>query len=297
MGTNILHADNMKCICCQSNHIVSQHIEWRKYHKCLVCGFIFISRKVDGNLRHTVFNHYQSIDPHERIAASKESFFRLTLNYLSSQINNDTRSILDVGCGFGYFLEFASRNGWSAFGVDIVDDAVQSARKRVGEENIFHGSLRDAHYPDTYFDAITAWDILMIVDDPLLELRECYRILKQGGIIGIRARNLVFQELIYRLYLPLRKIALRLGVRNPYVFHPYCFTSKSMYFLLHRIGFTRIKIVNSPLTKGDPYSYSGIAGVTTFLKTLVDLLTNVLFRMTAGRCILGPSLLIWAEKP
>ena len=287
----------MKCLCCNSNQIIPQLISSRDYLECLHCGFVFSAKRVDNKLKSRVTDHYQNIDPHERVANSKRSFFKSTLNYLSSEIKGKEKSILDIGCGFGYFLEFASRNGWTTFGVDIVDDAVQSARERVGEKNIFHGSLRDAHYPDKYFNAVTAWDILMIVDDPLQELKECYRVLKQGGTIGIRVRNLVFQKLIYQIYLPLRKIAFRLGVRNPYVFHPYCFTSKSMYFLLRRIGFTRIRIVNSPLTKGDPYSYSGIAGLTTFLKTLVDLLTNVLFRMTGGRCILGPSLLIWAKKP
>ena len=181
--------------------------------------------------------------------------------------------------------------------MEIVDDAVQGARKRLGEKNIFHGYFKDALYPNDLFDAITAWDVLIIVDNPFLELKEYYRVLKPGGKLGIRVRNVTFQKLVYRLYLPLQRIASRLGIKNPYVFHPYCFTSKSLYFLLHRIGFRNIRILNSPLTKGDPYSYVALAWLTTFVKALVDLTNKSVFCITRGRWTWGPSLLVWAEKP
>ena len=155
----------------------------------------------------------------------------------------------------------------------------------------------DANYPDCSFDAITAWDVLFIVDDPLKELKESYRILKHGGQIGIRVRNVIFQQLIYSLYLPIQNLASRFGVRNPYVFHRYCFTSKSMYSLLSRSGFRHIKISNSPLTKGDPYSHAKMSRLTIFTKALIELSARVIFSLTRGRYIVGPSLLVWAEKP
>ena len=243
-----------------------------------------------------MLTYYQNYDPHQRIATSKQHFFRWTLDYLSSEVQTDKRSLLDVGCGFGYFLELASRNSWNTYGVEIVDSAVEVARNKLGEKNIYHGSLRNAHYLDEYFDAITLWDVLVMVENPIEELRECYRILKGGGKIGIRVRNVDFQKIIYHIYLPLSKVASALQIKRPYVFHPHNFTKTALELILRRGGFSDIQIINSPLTKGDPYGHSQNRVLTTIIKNTTDILTKILFQLSRGRLIIGPSLLAWAEK-
>ena len=286
----------MKCICCQSNRIIAQIIALREYHKCLHCGFIFAPGKTDNNFKDILSSHYQNVDPHEQIAASKKSFFEFTLDYLAAEIEADTRSILDVGCGFGYFLESASQHGWDTYGVEITDAAVQGARRKIGEANIFHGFLREAYHSDECFDAITLWDVLVMVDSPSDELKECFRILKRRGKIGIRVRNMFFQKMTYKIYFPFRTVASWLNIKRPYVFHRYNFTAKSLYLLLQQLGFSRIQITNSPLTEGDPYSYTRIGKLTGFLKSSVDIVGRVLFQVSRGRLLTGPSLLVWAEK-
>lgn len=286
----------MKCICCESRRITSTIIGSSEYYKCSFCGLFFISKEADNNRKNIVFDHYRKIDPHERVAASKQFFFKTTLDYLSTQFNNEKRSLLDVGCGFGYFLELASRNGWSVSGVEIVGAAVQSARKTVGEKNIFHGSLKEAQYSEEYFDAITLWDVLVMVDSPFEKLQECYRILKRQGKIGIRVRNVLFQNMTYKIYFPFRNIASWLKVRKPYVFHRYNFHAKSLRLLLERVGFSAIQITNSPLTKGDPYSHTRNNKLTSVSKLLVDAIVRAIFQISGGRLIIGPSLLVWAEK-
>lgn len=284
------------CICCESDQVVPEMVGSIPYSKCMFCGFMFVAEEESKNKRNTVSNHYQQIDPHARVAVSKKSFFRETLDYLSSAIKSPERTLLDVGCGFGYFLEFAARNGWDTYGVEIVDIAVEAARLKVGQKKIFHGSLKEANYEDNYFDALTAWDVLVMVENPFEELKECYRIIKEKGKIGIRVRNVTFQRLAYRLYAPFRKTASYLNIKTPYVFHPYCFTGKSIIYLLQRAGFDSTEVINSPLTEGDPYSYTGITWLTTLLKTAVDLSTKSLYWLTGGRWVLGPSLIAWARK-
>ena len=288
--------ETMGCICCESDRIASEFVGTREYQKCMFCGFMSVTKELNENRRNKVSNHYQNIDPHASVAISKKSFFDVTLDYLGSTIKTHEKSLLDVGCGFGYFLEFAAKNGWDTYGVEIVDVAVDKARQRLGEGKIFHGSLKEANYEDNSFDALTAWDVLVLVEDPYEELRECYRILKKDGTLGIRVRNVTFQKFIYRLYEPFRKISSSLNIRTPYVFHPYCFTSKALTHLLRRTGFSSIEVLNSPLTEGDPYSYTGITWLTTLLKTTVDLSAKSLYWLTGGRWVLGPSLIAWAKK-
>jgi SAM-dependent methyltransferase len=257
---------------------------------------LFDLTKEDKNSSDRISSYYSNIDPHQRVATSKIHFFSYALNYLSSEITSIDRSILDVGCGFGYFLELASRNSWNTFGVEIVDSAVEVAKNKLGEESIFHGSLRNAHYPDEYFDVITLWDVLVMVDSPVEELRECYRILKRGGKVGIRVRNAEFQKIIYRIYIPVSKVASLLKIKRPYVFHPYNFTKTSLDLILRREGFRDIQITNSPLTKGNPYGHSQNKVLISIIKYTIEILTKILFKLSRGRLIIGPSLLVWAEK-
>ena len=136
-----------------------------------------------------------------------------------------------------------------------------------------------------------------MIEHPFEDLLECCRILKNGGIIGIRLRNVLFQKMLYRCFSPFKNLASRIGFKPPYVFHSYCFSPDSIYMLLSRIGFTNIQITISPQTEGDPYKITKIRGLIKILKRLSDTVSKLIFIMSAKKILIGPSLLIWAEKP
>lgn len=286
----------MKCICCLSNKIILLHSGPAGCYSCERCGLIFRENIEEDDYFGRVKHHYQKTDPHEQVAESKLKFFRSALDYLSSQFEKKCRRILDVGCGYGYFLELAQKRGWQVWGIEIMSGGARVAKKKLGTNSIFNGRLTEACYPRSSFDAITLWDVLFVVDDPFKELKECYRILKNGGAIGIRVRNAFFQKIIYRAHLHSHKIASRLSIKNPAVFHRYCYSSQSIYNLLQRIGFRHIKIINSPLTAGNPYGHAS-SGLTQAAKRMIYLTSRFIFWMSDGRWVVGPSLLIWAEKP
>jgi 2-polyprenyl-3-methyl-5-hydroxy-6-metoxy-1,4-benzoquinol methylase len=154
-------------------------------------------------------------------------------NYFFSRIEGKKKSILDVGCGFGYFLELAGRKGWQISGVEIVGTAVAGAKARVGSHYMFHGILKEAKFPDNSFDVITLWDVLFHVSNPFEELKECFRVLKGRGIIGIRVRNVRFEKMAYRAHWLIKKMVPSLRIKAAYVFHRYCFSSNSMSQLLN----------------------------------------------------------------
>ena len=134
------------------------------------------------------------------------------------------------------------------------------------------------------------------VQDPFEELKECCRVLKETGIIGIRVRNVLFEKMAYKVYSLIKKMVPGLGLKTPYVFHRYCFSSNSLSQLLYRAGFTKIQITNSPLTRGDPYGYTDTEILVHVAKGLFDLASRAAFSISNGKWIIGPSLLVWAEK-
>jgi SAM-dependent methyltransferase len=287
----------VNCICCLSNRIISWPSGSAGYYLCQFCGLIFKENGKENDNICSVINHYQKIDPHEQIAESKIKFFNSALNFLSSYYEKRKRRILDVGCGYGYFLELVKQRGWHGYGVEIMKAAADIAADKVGTNNIFSGRLKEACYPQNSFDAITLWDILFIVDDPFKELQECYRILQHGGTVGIRVRNAFFQQIVYRAYQPCSGITSRLNIKNPAVFHRYCYSSQSIRELLLRVGFRHIRVFNSPITAGDPYKHTAIKELTQSTKIIIDLASKFIFWVSGNRWVVGPSLLIWAEKP
>jgi len=265
------------------------------YYLCICCGLIFRSEVTEEELRESVTKHYQHDDPYEKVAISKQIFFDSVLKYLASRCKGKM-SILDVGCGYGYFLESASKMGWDVSGVEIVKNAVDGARGRVGRRNVFHGNLGEAGYPDNSFDAVTLWDVLVFLENPFEELRESYRVLKECGVVGVRVRNVFFQKAGRRCYSVFRTAFPSISVPNPSVFHQYCYSAKALHRLLERVGFANIRVTNSSLSKGDPYGYSEIPSLVRVAKIIMTFLASFVFLISGGRCVIGPSLLVWAEK-
>ncbi|MBN1576347.1 MAG: class I SAM-dependent methyltransferase [Chitinispirillaceae bacterium] len=93
-------------------------------------------------------------------------------------------SLLDIGCAAGCFLEIAVQQGWDAAGVEISSFAAAEAKKRFGGR-VFYGTLHEAHYDDNRFDAITAFDVIEHLDDPVSFINEIGRIIKPGGLLAL----------------------------------------------------------------------------------------------------------------
>jgi SAM-dependent methyltransferase len=245
----------------------------------------------------SLLRHYRSVDPHASVAASKSNFFDQALHYLDSKVVRHPRRVLDVGCGFGYFLEKAEACRWETLGVEIVPEAIIAARRRAPTAAVFPGDLIAAKLPAASLDAVTLWDVLCHVEDPAAEIAECHRLLAPGGVIGIRIRNVASQLWLYRCFSSLTGLWRTLEIKPLHVFHRYNFTRRAIEQLLAHQGFVNLVVQNSPLTTGDPYQYSSIGQVAGLGKSLAAAVSELVYRLSHGRFIIGPSLLVWAQKP
>ncbi len=287
----------MICPCCLSTEIQLNPLGINGQAKCRECGLLFSNHSVNGKFPEILIHHYQHLDPHENVSHSKSEFYKYVLNYLNLHIKTQKRNILDIGCGFGYFLNLASKAGWEPFGIEIVKDAVDHCRTKLKFQNIFQKQLKKINFDENIFDAITLWDVLAIVDDPCEEIQEYYRLLKSGGLICIRTRNVSFQTMAFRIFRQIKKISSELKLQEPYVFNKYGYSRKSLYAILKRFGFINIKIINSPLTSGDPYNHLPLYFPVWLAKKGIGFGSQFVSLITGGRCLFAPSILIWAEKP
>jgi SAM-dependent methyltransferase len=81
------------------------------------------------------------------------------------------------------FLEIAQEAGWDAWGVEPSNWGVERARAR--GLNVIHGALDHADLPQESFDAVTMWDVIEHLNDPLGALRHCRELLRPGGVIAV----------------------------------------------------------------------------------------------------------------
>ncbi len=98
-------------------------------------------------------------------------------------------SILDVGCGSGFFLRALDPKKWDRFGVETSAAASKAAEAAIGSGHVFTGTLTASSWEDSRFDAVTFWSALEHTNEPRMNLREARRIMKTGGTLIVQLPN------------------------------------------------------------------------------------------------------------
>lgn len=103
------------------------------------------------------------------------------------------RSLLDVGCGPGYFLMHCRAHGWGIRGVDKWGDLADWGRKYL-KIDIEPATIEGATIEENAFEAVTAFDVISFADNPVTFLKACRARLKPGGLLAITTPNFDAQE-------------------------------------------------------------------------------------------------------
>jgi SAM-dependent methyltransferase len=98
------------------------------------------------------------------------------------------RHVLDLGCAAGYFMQRAVAAGFDAHGIDLAS-WVETVATRRGVTNVRSSTLRDAAFPDAWFDIVHSSQVFEHLPRPLDELREIRRVLKPGGVLYVNVPN------------------------------------------------------------------------------------------------------------
>ena len=92
--------------------------------------------------------------------------------------------LLDVGAAYGFAVSEAQRAGWRACGIEISTAASQRAQAAAPGAVVVAHAARTP-FPDASFEAITLWDVLEHLPDPLAALSELTRVLAPGGVLAL----------------------------------------------------------------------------------------------------------------
>lgn len=275
-------------------------LQWRtrRMVRCDRCSLLYRNpRPTASDIREAYGAERTSLEEEERVGDRRSHQFHRFFDIFP----NRPGRLLDIGCGYGFFLKMAKERGWEAVGIDLDPKGIAYAKEHL-QVNALLGDLRDVDFPDGSFDLVTLWNVIECVPDPVEALRQARRVLKWGGTIFIRTQNEAWQHFSFRLTSLLPRLGWRrLFEKNPFptfVFHMSSFSRSTLRRLIEQAGFEPLSIRNSKPTMGDPYLGLGSGGelLLTLAKQTVHGLAQSAYFVSGGRWVIGPSLDAWGQR-
>jgi len=161
------------------------HANFGQIVKCAGCGLVYINPRERSE---DIVNKYRDVVDPTCVDEEKGRVFTFERSLGEIEKFKKGGRILDIGCNIGTFVDVAKRKGWDAYGIEPNNWAAEYARKR--GLNVFRGSLAESNFSESFFDAVTMWDVLEHFTDPSQELRRTSDLLKTGGMLFLTTMDI-----------------------------------------------------------------------------------------------------------
>ena len=118
--------------------------------------------------------------------------FEATNELLSLCHIEDAHQVLNVGCGIGVGpVYIAKKHNCRVVGVDISEKMIEWSRRRAREERVEDkvefrvADVLELPFEADRFDVVIVESVLIFVEDKPRAIRECVRVTKPGGYVGL----------------------------------------------------------------------------------------------------------------
>ncbi len=227
--------EDVPCPSCRTRpHLFGVDFQGLHLARCSTCGLEFQSpRPVFEQLSDAVYGAAYHPPEQAIVDAVREWQYTRQLNRLDVSLPRHRRKVLDVGCGTGAFIGYASRLGWTVDGSDVV---VTNWARQTGAR-VWEGQLPDVDFGSVRYDVVRFNQVLEHTQDPLAELRRARELVSTGGVLMIGVPNMA------GLSIRLKTWQSRLGFkRQPWkhygaLHHLWFFTPRTLRRLVEAASF------------------------------------------------------------
>ena len=201
----IKHENNFICNLCGHKKNFKIFLTWKKKYQlieCFKCGAITpnISHEnekefIDSVYNNPIYTKKAFIDIFKNYNYRKKVFGSERYNYCFQRLNlNKNSKVLDLGCGFGYFLSYLKSKKINCKGIEPQENIAYFCRKEL-KIDVTSNKIQDEK--DNEFSLITLFDVLEHLKNPIQYLRTIYKKLKVGGYCVMYTPNI--RSLAYAL--------------------------------------------------------------------------------------------------
>jgi 2-polyprenyl-3-methyl-5-hydroxy-6-metoxy-1,4-benzoquinol methylase len=155
--------------------------------RCVQCGFLFTSPRPTKDFISKYYDSSSYISHSDKTSSLKDLLYKIVrknaVRKKAAMITKlkTKKSILDYGCGTGYFLKACKKHGWNISGIEPNAVARLKASEHTG--SIIHDTI-DRITPETKYGVITLWHVLEHIhalNETVDKLRKLLE--KQGRLI------------------------------------------------------------------------------------------------------------------
>lgn len=184
----------MKCIICSSNknHIIF-NINNYKLYRCLNCGIVFLNpypTKYELNSYYKKFN-YETGFKNEKFIRNDA---KRTLRNLY-KLGYNKGLLLDIGCGAGFLLDEARKQGWRTLGIDSSFITTNYAKEKL-HLNVIQKDIKDFNCKEKA-KVITLIQVIEHITNPIEILNKIKNLLANKGILCISTPNI--ESILYSI--------------------------------------------------------------------------------------------------
>lgn len=183
MATCVVCGSSQSELFCRKNGLA--------YRVCRSCRHVYVEAMPGHD---EVLEGYKSRQSHHNSELKEKWDYssikdELVYRPLLEKIERLTRTgrLLDIGCSNGSFVCAANRRGWDGCGIELEPGSRDLARRHGVE--VYDKELAALAFSDNSFSAVTIWQVIEHVRDPMPLVAEIARVLEPGGILALSTPN------------------------------------------------------------------------------------------------------------
>lgn len=152
-------------------------------------------QKVLSNNKELFYNNFSDEWSKKINNSETDKRIHVIFNEMLPKENLKNKKFLEVGCGLGYFSNYANKLGAKVTGIDIGPNLVKINKKKTPKGIFRVASASDLPFKKETFDTVLSTEVIEHVDNQKDALKEMCRVLKKGGILVITTPNRIFKPL------------------------------------------------------------------------------------------------------
>jgi 2-polyprenyl-3-methyl-5-hydroxy-6-metoxy-1,4-benzoquinol methylase len=182
------------CPICKNKAVLFHIMYIYTYYYCGYCKTLFLyPRPLSNKLTEYYqknFSFQNGLINEDKIRKKAKS----TLKQLRN-LKSDGKTLLDIGSGYGFFLDEAQKTGLTPTGLEPSKKLHNYSKKfdHLNNRIISIGQSLDQYYKNNTnkkFDFVTVIHVIEHLDDPILLVHKALSLLKKNGILYIETPNL-----------------------------------------------------------------------------------------------------------